>query len=73
MQLKIKATQWLIHGAVDDVVPSNISRNYVEAKKGRGEDAHLLEIATAGHYELIDPHSNAYPKIESTVLHLLNS
>ena len=73
MQLKVKATQWLIHGASDDVVPSNISRNYVEAKKGRGEDVHLLEIATAGHYELIDPHSNAYPKIESTILHLLNS
>ncbi|MDP9161553.1 MAG: prolyl oligopeptidase family serine peptidase [Acidobacteriota bacterium] len=73
MQLKVNATQWLIHGAGDDVVPSTMSRGYVQAKKVRGEDAHLLEIAAAGHYELIDPHSSAYSKIESTILHLLNS
>ncbi|MEP6644221.1 MAG: prolyl oligopeptidase family serine peptidase [Acidobacteriaceae bacterium] len=72
-QLKISATQWLIHGAGDDVVPSTMSRQYVESKKARGEDVHLLEIAAAGHYELIDPHSTAYPKIESTILHLLKS
>jgi hypothetical protein len=32
---------------------------------------HYLEISTAGHFELIDPHSNAWPKVENTVLHLL--
>jgi dipeptidyl aminopeptidase/acylaminoacyl peptidase len=72
MQLKIgSATQWLIHGAADSVVPPPFSRNYAEQKKKRGEDVHYLEISTAGHYELIDPHSNAWPKVESTVLHLL--
>jgi acetyl esterase/lipase len=72
MQLKISsATQWLIHGAADSVVPAPFSRNYAEQKKKRKEDIHYLEISTAGHYELIDPHSNAWPKVESTVLHLL--
>ena len=72
MQLKIaSATQWLIHGAADSVVPPPFSRNYAEQKKKRGEDVHYLEISTAGHYELIDPHSTAWPKVESTVLHLL--
>jgi acetyl esterase/lipase len=72
MQLKISAaTQWLIHGAADSVVPPPFSRNYAEQKKKRGEDVHYLEISTAGHYELIDPHSSAWPKVESTVLHLL--
>jgi acetyl esterase/lipase len=72
MQLKIaSATQWLIHGAADSVVPPPFSRNYAEQKKKRGEDVHYLEISTAGHYELIDPHSNAWPKVESTALHLL--
>ena len=70
MQLSIKATQWLIHGASDDVVPSSLSRNYAEQKRSRGEDAHYLEIASAGHLDLIDPHSAAWPKIESTVMHL---
>jgi acetyl esterase/lipase len=71
MRLKITATEWLIHGAADDTVPASFSRNYAEQKKGRGEDVHYLEISTAGHYELIDPHSAAWPKVEGTVLHLL--
>jgi acetyl esterase/lipase len=74
MQLKIpQATQWLIHGAADDVVPPPFSRNYTETKKQRGEDVHYLEISTAGHFDPIDPHSTAWPKVESTVLHLLGS
>jgi len=72
MKLTIRpATQWLIHGAADSVVPPPFSRNYAQEKKKRGEDVHYLEISTAGHYELIDPHSAAWPKVESTVLHLL--
>src|SRR5277367_1902990 len=57
MQLSVKATQWLIQGAADDVVPPSFSRNYVQTKQKRGEDAHYLEISTAGHFDLIDPHS----------------
>jgi len=75
MQLSIDqaTTQWLIHGAGDDVVPSYFSRNYAEQKKKRGEDVHYLEISTAGHFDLIDPHSNAWPIVENTVLHLVGS
>ncbi len=71
MQLKVLATQWLIHGASDDTVPPFLSRNYTQQKKARGEDVHYLEISTAGHFDLIDPHSAAWPKVEGTVLHLL--
>jgi acetyl esterase/lipase len=63
--------QWLIHGAGDDVVPANFSRTCAEQKKKLGEDVHYTEISTAGHFDLIDPHSNAWPKVENTVLHLL--
>jgi predicted esterase len=71
MELKIsQTTQWLIHGAADNVVPPPFSRNYAEDKKPRGEDVHYLEISTAGHYDLIDPRSTAWPKVENTVLHL---
>lgn len=73
MQLSVPRTtrQWLIHGAEDDVVPSILSRNYTEQRKKRGEDAHYLEISTAGHFDLIDPRSEAWPKVENTVLHEL--
>jgi len=66
-------TQWLIHGAGDDVVPPYFSRQYAEQKQKRGEDVHYLEISTAGHFDLIDPRSNAWPKVENTVVHLLTS
>jgi len=73
MQLAVdhSTVQWLIHGAGDDVVPANFSRTCAEQKKNHGEDVHYLEISTAGHFDLIDPHSNAWPKVENTVLHLL--
>ncbi|HZR57001.1 MAG TPA: alpha/beta hydrolase [Terriglobales bacterium] len=72
MRLKTSATQWLIHGASDDTVPASLSRSYAEKKKRQGEDVHYLEISTANHLDLIDPHSTAWPKVESTVLHLLS-
>jgi acetyl esterase/lipase len=72
MQLSIpKAEQWLIYGLSDEVVPPSYSRNYVQQKQQKSESVHLLEVAQAGHYELIDPHSVAWPKVEQTALHLL--
>ncbi|HZQ23637.1 MAG TPA: alpha/beta hydrolase [Terriglobales bacterium] len=71
LQLSIRATQWLIHGLKDDVVPSFFSRSYVQEKKAKGEDVHLLEVATAGHFDLIDPRSSAWDRVEGTVRHLL--
>jgi len=72
MQLNSKAVQWLIHGTADDVVPAWLSRGYVEQKKKRGEDVHLLEIPQAGHFDLIDPHSEAWPRVEATLVNLLS-
>jgi acetyl esterase/lipase len=71
MRLDIqKAIQWIIHGEVDDVVPVDFSRAYYEKKKKQREDAHLLEIDKAGHFELIDPRSAAWPKIEQVMMKL---
>ena len=73
LRLQLKATQWLVHGATDDVVPASLSRDYTQTKKGRGEDVHYLEIGSANHFDLIDPRSSAWPRVEATILHLLNS
>lgn len=72
-QLSIaNAGQWLIHGTSDDDVPPSFSRDYVAAKQKRSgkeqEDAHLLEIPSATHLDLIDPSSNAWNSIERIVL-----
>jgi acetyl esterase/lipase len=69
MELRIRhARQWLLHGADDETVPPEFSRNYVSQKKKAGESAELLEILQAGHFELIDPGSQAFQHVTNTVL-----
>jgi len=73
MTLSIPSThQWLVHGTGDNVVPPAFSRDYVDAKKKRmgkdKEDVHLLEIAGADHFDVIDPRSTAWKQVEHTVL-----
>ncbi len=69
MELKIpRARQWLLHGAADDTVPPELSRDYVAQKKKAGEFVELLEIPRAGHFDLIDPASAAFAQVKSTVL-----
>jgi acetyl esterase/lipase len=75
MELSVcQARQWLIHGSADDVVPPAFSRDYIAAKQKLSgkekEDAQLLEIPGAGHFDLIDPRTHAWKQIEETVLSL---
>jgi acetyl esterase/lipase len=66
MKLAISTRQWLVHGKDDDVVPPALGRDYVKAKKK--EEAHLVEIAGAGHFEVVDPRSGAWAGVERVVV-----
>lgn len=68
MKLAIRARQWLVHGSEDDTVPPRFSRDYVSAKRKSKEDAQLVEIAQAGHFEVVDPRSTAWKRVETTVM-----
>jgi dipeptidyl aminopeptidase/acylaminoacyl peptidase len=68
MKVAIEARQWLVHGAADDVVPPGFSRNYVSAKQKMKEDARLVEIAGAGHFDVIDPRSGAWKDVERVAM-----
>lgn len=70
MQLSSGVPQWLITGSADTIVPPEMSQAYVELKAQRGEDVHLLETPEAGHFDLIDPRSAAWPGIEQTIISL---
>jgi acetyl esterase/lipase len=63
--------QRVLHGANDDIVPLEISRRYVAAAKKSGDDSKLIEVAGAGHFELIDPRSSAWPVVKEAVLELV--
>lgn len=70
MRLSIKSTrQVLFHGALDQDVPIDFSRDYV-AKKSMNEQVELIELSGVGHYELIDPRTAVWRLVE-TVLELL--
>ena len=76
MQLSIpRACQWIVHGTADEIIPPAFSRDYVSAKQKRigeeKEDVHLLEIPGADHFDLIDPRTSAWKKLEGTILRLL--
>jgi len=72
MELSIQtAMQYLLHGAQDDTVPADFSRDYVARKKRAGESVQLVEIAQAGHFGLVDPHSEAFAQAKATVLKAL--
>jgi acetyl esterase/lipase len=68
MKLSIAARQWLVHGAADDVVPPAFSRDYVSAKRKMKEDARLVEIAVARHFEIVDPRSAAWKDVERVAM-----
>jgi acetyl esterase/lipase len=63
--------QRVLHGINDDIVPLEISRRYVAAAKKSGDDSKLIEVAGAGHFELIDPRSSAWPVVKEAVLELV--
>lgn len=63
--------QRVIHGDRDDVVPVAMSRAYVAAARARGDDATLTEPEGAGHFELIDPRTEAWGLVRDTIERLL--
>jgi acetyl esterase/lipase len=67
MKLKIAARQWIVHGSVDDIVPPSFSRDYVTAKQNQKENVQLVEISGAGHFDVVDPRSDAWKKVEKVM------
>lgn len=69
MQLHIPhARQWVLHGKQDDTVPLDFSSHYATSKAKRGEHVELVEVAKAGHFELIDPGSEAFHPVRAAVI-----
>jgi acetyl esterase/lipase len=68
-----KVRQVLIYGTKDDVIPPAFSRKYAEEKGRKGESVKLIEIAEADHFDLIDPRSAAWRRVEAAVGELLGT
>src|SRR5205814_1634281 len=71
--LPLKVRQRVLHGVDDNIVPISISRDYVAAARAKGDDATLRELRGAGHFELIDPRSTAWPCVRDAAKELVAS
>jgi pimeloyl-ACP methyl ester carboxylesterase len=59
----------VIHGTADRIVPFEIGETYA-AKAG--EAAQLIKLEGAGHFELIDPHTEEFKIVREAILSLLD-
>ena len=64
----ILATQKLIHGTADDSVPYEISQRYAQRKNQAGENIELVTLEKVGHFEIVDPGSVVWPRVEKEFL-----
>ena len=53
----------LVHGSDDDVVPCEMSLEYAVRARAAGDDASCAELPGAGHFEVIDPLSDAWGQV----------
>ena len=63
--------QVLIHGSIDHVVPASQSEKFVEKAEQLGDHPALAKLEGIGHFELIDPESDAWSTVVGAVLPLL--
>ena len=59
-RLPLGVSQLLVHGDADDLVPIGISRRYAAQAVAAGDDCGLVEVAGCGHFEHLDPDSEAW-------------
>lgn len=63
--------QVLIHGREDDTVPIIQSECFVQKARAAGDKASLVALDRMGHFELIDPESEAWDAVAGSVLDVL--
>jgi acetyl esterase/lipase len=70
-RIPLGVRQIFIHGTEDDQVPFWVSTAFVDAASAAGDDATLVTLDGAGHFDMIDPQSNHWPRLVESVRALL--
>jgi acetyl esterase/lipase len=60
----------MVHGSADDRVPPSMSRDYLGQARAAGDDVALDELPDAGHFEVIDPLSSWWPRVQAAFTEL---
>lgn len=70
-RVPIGIPQRLFHGTADADVPFEISERYVQAARSRGDDATLIALPDASHYDPLDPRTKEFAQVRSCAMTLL--
>ncbi|MFM9864984.1 MAG: alpha/beta hydrolase family protein [Micropepsaceae bacterium] len=65
--LPIGVRQSVISGALDKIVPPAFGKNYADVAAKNGDTVKEITIENAGHFELIDPTSDAWKTIRAEI------
>ncbi len=63
----------IVQGSIDSIIPLAMAEEYADAAKKKGDDAKLVVIEKAGHFEVVDPKSSAWDAVRDEVLTLLKT
>jgi len=63
--------QRLVHGTNDASVPFEMSRQYVSTAVAHGDNAELIPLEGAGHFELVDPRTREFERVQEIALSLM--
>jgi acetyl esterase/lipase len=61
----------IVQGDSDTIIPLAMAKDYADAAKKKGDDAKLVAIEKAGHFEVVDPKSFAWEAVRNEVFALL--
>jgi dipeptidyl aminopeptidase/acylaminoacyl peptidase len=68
-RLPLRVAQRLVHGRADDRVPISHAESYAERARAAGDDCRVVALDT-GHFEVIDPRSDAWTTVAETAASL---
>ena len=63
----IGVRQAIVSGALDPIVPARFGQAYTDKARAAGDKVQVMDIPGAGHFELIDPTSKAWKRIEPAI------
>ena len=69
--LPLGIPQVLVLGTQEEFVPLPFIEAYAKAARGAGDSVRVVVIPGAGHFEIANPHSGAWPVVESAIRSLL--
>jgi acetyl esterase/lipase len=61
--LPLGVKQLIVHGGMDQTLPAELARAYVQAARAAGDDVQFTELPMGGHMDFLDPGSDAHASL----------